>query len=43
MHDLRLTRGDVVYPGREAYSLGDGVTALPAASLLARPERVTRL
>ena len=43
MTDLGLQRGYLIYPGREAYSLGHGVTALPAAPLLAHPERVARL
>ncbi len=43
MNDLGLRRGYLVYPGREPYSLGHGVTALPAEQLLARPERVARL
>jgi carbamoyl-phosphate synthase large subunit len=38
--DLELRRGYVVYPGRERYSLGRGVTALPAEALLARPARL---
>jgi predicted AAA+ superfamily ATPase len=37
MADLELRRGYVIYPGRERYSLGRGVTALPAEALLARP------
>jgi hypothetical protein len=41
--DLGLRRGYLVYPGREPYSLGPGVTALPAAHLLAHPERLARL
>ncbi len=43
MADLKLPRGYVVYPGRERYSLGRGVTALPAGSLLSRPARLARL
>jgi predicted AAA+ superfamily ATPase len=43
MNDLGLRRGYLVYPGREPYSLGHGVTALPAQQLLAHPERVSRL
>jgi hypothetical protein len=35
MAQLRLSRGYVVYPGNQAYSLGTGVTVLPAARLLA--------
>jgi hypothetical protein len=42
MTDLNLDRGYVVYPGREEYSLGDGVTAVPARSLLERPARLSR-
>ena len=43
MSDLGLRRGYVVYPGVESYSLGHGVTALSASTLLARPERLGRL
>jgi hypothetical protein len=43
MTDLDLPRGYLVYPGREPYSLGHGVTALPVQRLLANPERVARL
>lgn len=43
MSALRLPRGYLVYPGAEPYSLGHGVTALPAERLLAHPERVARL
>jgi hypothetical protein len=43
MADLRLDRGYLVFPGRERYSLGEGVTAIPAADLLSRPALVGRL
>jgi len=43
MSDLGLRRGYVVYPGMESYSLGHGVTALSASTMLARPERLGRL
>lgn len=43
MTDLGLPRGYVVFPGREGYSLGGGVTALPAATLLGRNGRLARL
>ena len=43
MADLELSRGYVVYPGRERYSLGRGVTALPAQGLLGRPASLARL
>lgn len=43
MNDLGLPRGYLVYPGRDPYSLGQGVTALPAGQLLARPARVVGL
>lgn len=43
MADLGLKRGYVVYPGRESYSLGQGVTALPAEVLLRRPDAVAQL
>jgi hypothetical protein len=43
LEDLGLSRGHVVYPGRERYSLGNGVIALPAETLLRRPGSVVRL
>ncbi len=43
MSDLELPRGHVIYPGRERYSLGRGVTALPAESLLGPPLRTGAL
>jgi predicted AAA+ superfamily ATPase len=43
MADLGLSRGYVVYPGDERYSLGRGVTALPAGDLLGQPARLSRL
>lgn len=43
MQDLGLSRGYVVHPGREQYSLGHHVTALPAESLLSQPEDVVKL
>jgi hypothetical protein len=43
MTDLRLERGYLAYPGREQYSLGNGVTALPAADLLSKPTAILRL
>jgi hypothetical protein len=43
MADLKLSRGYVLYPGRERYSLGQGVTALPAASVLGRSARLSSL
>lgn len=43
MKDLGLRRGYVIYPGREAYSLGHQVTALPADQLLNRPQDVAKL
>jgi uncharacterized protein len=43
MADLGLRRGYVIYPGRQEYSLGRGVTALPAEALLARPQDLSRL
>ena len=43
MADLGIRRGYVIYPGREAYSLGHQVTALPAAQLLSRPQEIARL
>ena len=43
METLRVPRGYLVYPGRERYSLGGGVTAMPAGPLLARPQSVAPL
>jgi predicted AAA+ superfamily ATPase len=43
LRDLDLPRGYVIYPGRERYSLGDGVFALPAEGTLARPRALARL
>jgi predicted AAA+ superfamily ATPase len=43
LRDLGLSRGYVLYPGRERYSLGEGVVALPAESTLARPGELARL
>ena len=43
METLRIPHGYLVYPGPERYSLGRGVTALPAGPLLAHPEGVARL
>ena len=43
MADLKLARGYVVYPGRDRYSLGRGVTAVPAQSLLGRRPRLASL
>jgi len=40
MADLGLPKGYVVFPGRQRYSLGGGVWALPAGDLLARPDRL---
>jgi predicted AAA+ superfamily ATPase len=42
MELLSLPRGYVVYPGRLRYSLGGGVTAVPAAELLAQPGEFAR-
>lgn len=43
MAQLGLDRGFVVFPGTEAYSLGGGVTALPAEHLLRDLTSVRRL
>lgn len=40
MRDLGLSKGYVIHAGRNEYSLGDNVTALPAEQLLSRPEEV---
>ena len=43
MRDLGLTKGYVVHAGRQEYSLGDNVTALPADQLLSRPGEIADL
>jgi predicted AAA+ superfamily ATPase len=43
MADLQLTRGYVIYPGREDYALGPQVTALSAERLLSHPQDVAKL
>jgi hypothetical protein len=43
MADLGLSRGYVIHAGREQYSLGHHVTALPADTFLAEPEALMRL
>ena len=41
--DLRLPQGYVIYPGDETYSMGAGITALPAAELLSSIDRVAAI
>lgn len=43
IQDLQLPRGYVIYPGRETYSLGRHVMAIPATDLLSDPERIAAL
>jgi predicted AAA+ superfamily ATPase len=43
LRDLSLPHGYVLHGGKERYSLGDGVVALPAEALLARPAELARL
>ncbi len=43
MADLGIDRGYVVYPGRDRYSMGGGVSVLPAEQLLADPSKVSKL
>ena len=43
LRDLRLRQGYVLYPGRQAYSLGDGIRALPVEQILRRPASLARL
>ena len=40
MTDLHLSRGYVIYPGADDYSLGGGVMALSAGKLLLNPEKI---
>lgn len=41
MHDLGLKRSWLIYPGRESYSLGEGITAVPAELALSPPASST--
>ncbi len=43
MQDLQLRKGYVIYPGRETFSLGHQVTAIPAGELLGDPARIADL
>ena len=43
MSDLGLRKGYVVYPGDAWYSLGTGITAVPAAELLASTEHMASI
>jgi predicted AAA+ superfamily ATPase len=42
MRDLNLSHGYLVHSGRQNYSLGKGITALPAEQMLSRPETLLR-
>jgi uncharacterized protein len=43
MSDLELPRGYIVHAGHQRYSLGHGVSALPADELLASPAEIRKL
>jgi hypothetical protein len=43
MRDLKLSKGYLLYPGKENYSLGNGITALSASKTLLRPRNVAKL
>jgi hypothetical protein len=43
MLDLGLRRGYLIYPGKDSYSLGEGITVLPAEGTLAAPENLLKL
>jgi len=43
MADLNLAKGYVIFPGASGYSLGNGVTALPAIEALGNTARVSLL
>lgn len=38
MQDLAVEKGYVVYPGKETYSMGKGITAVGAMEVLQNPE-----
>ena len=42
MRDLHLSHGYLVHSGRQDYSLGNGITALPAEQMLSHPEILWR-
>jgi hypothetical protein len=43
MDDLKLERGYLIYPGKESYSLGEGITVLSAEELLSTPRNLAKL
>jgi predicted AAA+ superfamily ATPase len=43
MKDLKLSRGYLIYPGKTTYSLGEGITALPAEKILSSPQEIAEL
>ena len=40
MSDLKIQKGYVIYPGDEAYSLGTGISTVPAAQILMSADHV---
>lgn len=43
MKDLNIDKGYVLYPGSEEYSLGRGITVLPAEKVLSQPGQLLKL
>jgi predicted AAA+ superfamily ATPase len=43
MKSLHLKQSYLVHAGRQAYSLGEGVIALPAGDILSRPQDIAQL
>ncbi len=43
MRDLDLKHGYLIYPGKDSYSLGEGIKVLSAEEVLADPESLLRL
>ena len=43
MRSLHLKHGYLIYAGRQTYSLGEGVIALPAGEILSRPQDIAQL
>ena len=43
MTDLGIRKGYVVYPGKEDYSLGNGIESLAARTLLGNPKKIAAL
>jgi predicted AAA+ superfamily ATPase len=43
MNDLKISRGYIIYPGEQSYSLGNGIWAVSASQLLLEPQSILHL